>query len=138
MEDALETHDPAAFSGLEGHGKPCFYCGESCDGLAGNPGLWPIPFPHKDAPGVVKWHHMQCVYRRVNENERLQHLIKEKDEALEKAEQCARLAVFSATNNALDEDEQGRAIYDHAAKIAGMIADEIADLRRAREAKDRK
>jgi hypothetical protein len=52
----------------EGHDEPCYYCGEPCDALAGNPSLWPLGFPHKDDPGVVKWQHVGCVLARLPEN----------------------------------------------------------------------
>jgi hypothetical protein len=52
----------------EGHGKPCYYCGEPCNCLHGNPGLWAIPLCHADDPGRVKWHHIRCVTRRLIEN----------------------------------------------------------------------
>jgi hypothetical protein len=53
---------------MEGHGKPCYYCGELCDGLAGNPSRWPIPLCHRNEPGRVKWHHIGCVTSRLIEN----------------------------------------------------------------------
>lgn len=59
------------FGWSEGHGKPCHYCGEPCSSLAGNPGLWPLPFAHREDPGVVKWHHTHCVTRRLDETEQL-------------------------------------------------------------------
>lgn len=49
----------------EGHGKPCYYCGELCSAIAGNPAKWPIPLCHADEPGVVKWHHEACMMRRL-------------------------------------------------------------------------
>lgn len=51
-----------------GHNQPCYYCGDPTDVFAGNPGLWPLPFPHADEPGVVKWHHTDCVMARLVEN----------------------------------------------------------------------
>lgn len=57
----------------EGHGAPCHYCGEPCNSYAGNPGLWPIPLCHADAPGVVKWHHTSCVSERLIENQQTGH-----------------------------------------------------------------
>lgn len=51
-----------------GHGEPCYYCGEPCNSLAGDPGLWPIPLAHKDDPGCVKRHHIRCVSERLIEN----------------------------------------------------------------------
>jgi hypothetical protein len=53
----------------EGHGKPCYYCGEPCNSLAGNPNLWPLAFCHRDEPGKVKWHHTGCVTERLIENQ---------------------------------------------------------------------
>lgn len=68
---------------MEGHGQPCYYCNEPCDGLAGNPNKWPIPLSHRDAPGYVKWHHVDCVTRRLIEN-------------CDAAAVCARLAELIA------------------------------------------
>jgi hypothetical protein len=53
---------------MEGHEKPCHYCGLLTNNLAGNPGLWAIPMCHRDEPGKMKWHHIQCVSRRLIEN----------------------------------------------------------------------
>ena len=53
----------------QGHDRPCYYCGEKTNGLAGNPGLWPIPLCHADEPGKVKWHHSSCVTDRLVENQ---------------------------------------------------------------------
>jgi hypothetical protein len=50
---------------MHGHGEPCYYCGEACNGFAGNPSLWPIGMCHREDPGVTKWHHTGCLYRRV-------------------------------------------------------------------------
>jgi hypothetical protein len=49
----------------EGHKEPCYYCGEPCNSLHGNPNLWPIPLCHSDEPGVVKYHHTGCVSERL-------------------------------------------------------------------------
>lgn len=49
-----------------GHSMPCYYCGQPCDGIAASPGRWPIPLTHADDPGVVKWHHIECVTARLN------------------------------------------------------------------------
>ncbi len=59
--------DAKAFD-MQGHNEPCYYCGEPCNGLAGDPGLWPLPFCHRDEPGVMKWHHTRCVTRLLPEN----------------------------------------------------------------------
>lgn len=53
----------------EGHNEPCYYCGEPCDKLAGDPGKWPIPLCHSDEPGIVKWHHGGCVSERLSHKE---------------------------------------------------------------------
>ena len=55
----------ASLAALEGHEKPCHYCGELCSSVAGNPARWPIPLCHSDEPGVVKWHHVGCVSARL-------------------------------------------------------------------------
>ena len=55
----------------EGHKKPCYYCKEICNSLAGNPSKWPIPLCHPDDPGKVKWHHIGCVMERLTDYERL-------------------------------------------------------------------
>ena len=62
---------------MEGHNKNCYYCGQLCDSLAANPGLWPIPLFHKNDPGKVNWHHIRCVTRKLIENISNEDLIKE-------------------------------------------------------------
>lgn len=62
---------------MEGHNKPCYYCGENCDALAGNPGKWPVMLCHKDEPGVMKYHHVECVTKRLIENVSNETLIRE-------------------------------------------------------------
>lgn len=44
---------------------PCYYCGKPTNSFAGNPGQWPLRFPHADEPGKVKCHHTQCVLERL-------------------------------------------------------------------------
>lgn len=44
-----------------GHDEPCYFCGERCNALSGNPSEWPIPLCHEDEPGVAKAHHVGCV-----------------------------------------------------------------------------
>ncbi len=56
---------------FEGHGKPCYYCGEATNDLDGNPGMWSICLSHSDEPGVAKWHHEQCVNARLQQAESL-------------------------------------------------------------------
>lgn len=58
---ALEAAEGVRSVMPEGHDKACYYCGDPCNGLAGNPAKWPIPLCHKDDPGRVKWHHAGCV-----------------------------------------------------------------------------
>jgi len=60
---------PPEITGGQGHNKPCYYCGEPCNGFAGDPGLWPLAFCHRDEPGVMRWHHSRCVTRRLVENQ---------------------------------------------------------------------
>ena len=48
--------------------KTCYYCGEFCDELSGNPSKWPIPLCHADAPGVPKYHHIGCVQEHLSES----------------------------------------------------------------------
>lgn len=48
-----------------GHHAPCHICGEPCNSLAGNPGLWPIALAYSREPGIVKWHHTGCVSDRL-------------------------------------------------------------------------
>jgi hypothetical protein len=52
-----------------GHNKPCYYCKEPINSLAANPGKWGVPLCHKDEPGRVKWHHIECVSQRLIENQ---------------------------------------------------------------------
>ena len=51
---------------VDGHNQPCYYCGKPCDVYAGNPGMWPLVFCHKDEPGKAKYHHAKCVSRRLD------------------------------------------------------------------------
>jgi hypothetical protein len=46
--------------------KLCYYCGEPCNDLAGNPGLWTVYLCHKDDRGVPKAHHIQCISERLD------------------------------------------------------------------------
>ena len=71
-EDEAKIGVIAALKKYGGHDLPCYYCGERCDGLAGNPAKWPLGFPHKEEPGVVKYHHMGCVMDRLDAFELLQ------------------------------------------------------------------
>lgn len=52
---------------LEGHGEPCYYCGERCSAVAGNPNKWPLYLCHPEEPGIVKWHHVGCVSERLQQ-----------------------------------------------------------------------
>src|SRR5579864_4275940 len=55
----------------EGHNEPCYYCGEPCDDLVGNPSLWSVVLCHSDDPGVAKYHHVGCVSDRLEQLARL-------------------------------------------------------------------
>lgn len=48
---------------------PCFYCGELCNDLAGDPGLWSLYFPDPDqyGSGYGRHHHTKCVMRRLDD-----------------------------------------------------------------------
>jgi hypothetical protein len=63
---AIEAAVAEALARRDGHGEPCYYCSEPCNDFAGNPGLWSIALCHSDEPGVVKFHHIGCVQRRVH------------------------------------------------------------------------
>lgn len=63
-----------------GHNEPCHLCGELCDGLAGNPGGWPIMLP---VDGAQKWHHAGCVAAQ------LAYLAKVNETRLERARRQA-------------------------------------------------
>jgi hypothetical protein len=52
-----------------GHDEPCYYCGELCNSLIGNPGKWPIALCHSDDPGKVKWHHASCISKRLRQRD---------------------------------------------------------------------
>jgi hypothetical protein len=47
--------------------EPCYFCGEKTNSVAGNPAEWPLFFPEADKPGVVRPHHMGCVFKRLGE-----------------------------------------------------------------------
>jgi TolA-binding protein len=55
----------SALSAMEGHDKPCYYCGERCSRLSAFSSKWPVALCHEDEPGVVKWHHDGCVSERL-------------------------------------------------------------------------
>jgi len=62
-------------SRTEGHGQPCYYCGERCNSLSAHPSKWPVGLCHADEPGVVKWHHEACLNDRLAEAERLEAIV---------------------------------------------------------------
>jgi hypothetical protein len=66
-EKCLASETDANNMVLLGHKEHCYYCGEECSVLAANPSKWPIALPHKEEPGVVKWHHAGCVMKRLKE-----------------------------------------------------------------------
>ncbi len=57
---------------MEGHNEPCYYCGEPCNSLHGNPSLWPLIFAHKEEPGIAKAHHTKCVTERLDKLDELE------------------------------------------------------------------
>lgn len=69
IDAALEKIKP---SHSEGHGKQCYYCGDPCNDLIGNPSKWSVALCHRDEPGVVKWHHTGCITSRLVENQNLE------------------------------------------------------------------
>ena len=69
LQAELETAQ--APNPANGHDQPCYYCGELCNAVAGNPEKWPIPLCHPEEPGKVKWHHVGCVSERLRKIERL-------------------------------------------------------------------
>lgn len=74
LESAQKLHEienGTAPKNNQGHHEPCYYCGDPCNSLAANPGLWPIYGTHPEEPGVVKWHHVSCVFSRCREYDKL-------------------------------------------------------------------
>lgn len=51
---------------LQGSGEPCAICGESCDGFAGDPGLWPVAICRKGDAGIPKWYHSGCIGKQLD------------------------------------------------------------------------
>ena len=62
LADRIEA--AGLLAGLDGDG-PCFYCGEPTVSVAGNPGKWPLVFAQHDGTGKAKYHHVECVSRRL-------------------------------------------------------------------------
>ena len=56
---------------MEGHDKPCPFCGEKTNTVAANPGLWPVAL-HSDQPGVVGWWHAGCAIDRIERAKRFE------------------------------------------------------------------
>jgi hypothetical protein len=91
-------------TGLEGHGRLCYYCGDPCSSLAGNPMMWPIPLCHSDDPGVVKWHHTGCVssrLERIAEMEASRHRVAE----LEKTDEITMAEVHDNFNELMERGD---------------------------------
>jgi hypothetical protein len=65
MRSILVTLEAQPRQPGEGYNEPCYYCGEPCNAVAGNPGMWPVALCHPDDPGVVKYHHHDCVAERL-------------------------------------------------------------------------
>jgi hypothetical protein len=65
LQGEVERLSQIASAPSAGHEKPCLYCGEPCDALAGNPGRWPVGFCHFGSHGVISWHHQSCLAAQV-------------------------------------------------------------------------
>lgn len=63
--DPLAAACTCARPQVEPINDPCYWCGEPTNGLAGDPGEWPIFLCHAENPGVVKAHHERCVMDRL-------------------------------------------------------------------------
>lgn len=72
----------------------CYYCGEGCEAYAGNPGRWPVALCHPDEPGVTKWHHVECVSRRLELLARAAAAVREHLETLPRCHQCEAMATY--------------------------------------------
>ena len=47
----------------DGQDQPCTQCGRQCDGLAGDPGVWPHALAlDYNLPGVTSWYCSNCVH----------------------------------------------------------------------------
>ncbi len=66
---AVETLRGRVAELTEPHDGPCYYCGRTTNGLAGNPSEWPLMFCHKEEPGVSKHHHVGCVTKKLRSAE---------------------------------------------------------------------
>lgn len=74
-EDLIKARNPYTEEGLcptchspdnmRAHDKPCFYCGEKINNLAGNPGKWSLHFPQPDGTGICQHYHTECVMDRL-------------------------------------------------------------------------
>nr|HPK72511.1 hypothetical protein [Vicinamibacterales bacterium] len=73
--DALREAEERLSSSVFGHGLPCYYCGELCSALAGDPGKWPIGLCHKNQPGRVWPHHVSCVSERLARLDAAEHAV---------------------------------------------------------------
>jgi hypothetical protein len=66
--DSLPGDGEVVGSLLTFQDKPCFYCGEPINNLAGNPAKWSLNFPNDpDQPGVCLPHHVGCVLERLQQ-----------------------------------------------------------------------
>jgi len=63
--ELLELLNCAEYVLRDGHGRPCHYCSEPCNGFAGDPGRWPLGFCQPDGTGIIRWHHTRCVTHRL-------------------------------------------------------------------------
>jgi hypothetical protein len=62
---------------MDSHDQPCYFCSEKISDTSANPGKWGIGLCHKDDPGVIKWHHEECVYQRLDERDSLKQQLSE-------------------------------------------------------------
>ncbi len=71
LEEALAEIGFKLGTPLANDAEICYYCEEPCNRGAGNPGLWPLVFSHKENPGIAVPHHMKCVQMRLDEYEEM-------------------------------------------------------------------
>lgn len=91
-----------------GHDEPCHMCGESCDGLAGNPGKWPIMLP---VEGIPRWHHTGCVATR----------LKDQADEIKRLKELAELDEWIASAFAGDAREMAESTLRTARALGGHI-----------------
>ncbi len=60
-----------------GHGQPCFICGEPCNNLIGNPTKWATALVYPNTDGIVEWHHAGCVVEKLQQAEQRETALRE-------------------------------------------------------------